>query len=403
MAFLKNLPNELLNEIFSNLDSIDLVRTIRVSRHLRVVAEPFLYRTVSLISQRIHHVLRTLLARPSLRNHVRSFSILPGSCEPFSLHQSPAEAAQYTTTLESFKLKLPMCDHGAQVALLLHLLPNLQVFDPTNLHNPEVFDAFMAERSHLCYDTLPVGLRSLREFHRKWFGVANGASAESFLTLLMLPSIRIIEERIVEEMTIDSLDLDKFAGKSTVKHLKFFFGDTSASSLSLILQIPCALTHFSYGYSAMQRQMNINGHDVEVALRPLRPTLEFLELYVLGDWSGDRVGDVPSTVGVFRDWPVLRKIKSTITALLGPGRAESPRLITVLPVVIQEFELTSNDHWRLEYIEDQIVEMLELKVDYGLNQLKVLKVGGRCWETEGRLEALCDTVDVAFVDRSVLQ
>lgn len=400
MLFLTDLPNELLGRIFSCLCNSDLARTTRVSRHFRAVVEPLLYRETYLASNKIHHLLRTLLSRPSLRNHLRCYFAAHRGFSGTDFHpQTPEEVAKFTTAAHSFKLELPMENAAAQLILLLYLLPNLQELNlGGTCYESWDFQVFMDAQAYLNQDTLPIGLQSLRQFRGRGWGLNGASSPEGFVTLLMLPSIRNIEERMVEDKTIDHLDTDKFAGKSTVKMLKFSFGDITALSLACILKMPCALTHFSYSYTPINHEMEINGRGIEVALRPLRPTLEYLELKVVGPWSGDREGGKSTTVGVFRDWPVLRTVSATMSALLGHGREKFPlRLVDVLPTVIQEFELSCRDHWKLECIEDQVINMLELKDVCGLDQLNVVRVGPYHHGDGVRLKKSCAAAGVDYV------
>lgn len=399
MPFLTDLPNELLSRIFSCLIIPDLARTSRVSHRIRAVVEPFLYRETYLASDKIHHLLRTLLSRPSLRSYLRSYFAAPRGLLGTNFHpQTAEEVAMFTTAAHSFKLELPMENAAAQLILLLYLLPNLQELNLGGTpYESWDFQAFMDAQAYLSHDTLPIGLHSLRQFCGGGWGYNGAPSPEAFVALLMLPSIRIIEERMVEDNTIDHLDIDKFAGKSTVKMLKFSYSEITALSLARILKMPCALTHFSYSHTPMGRELNINGRGIEVALRPLRPTLEYLELKVVDPWSDGN----PSPVGVFRDWPVLRTVSATMSALLGHGGEEVPlRLVDVLPAVIHEFEMVCGDHWELECIEGQVIKLLELKDLHGLNQLNVIRVGPSYYGDGVMMKTSCAAAGVNYVHDS---
>jgi hypothetical protein len=84
MASLADCPDELLLSVISCLSQADLGTICLVNRHLRALAEPYLYADVRLTWKRspphpITLLLRSILRRPQLAAHIRAVSLLGAS------------------------------------------------------------------------------------------------------------------------------------------------------------------------------------------------------------------------------------------------------------------------------------------------------------------------------------
>lgn len=229
----------------------------------------------------------------------------------------------------------------------------------------------------------------------------SGVHPESFLTLMLLPSIRVVDVRMVEDMEIDGVDLDQWTGVSCVTDLRFGFGDITAGSLRRILMFPKALARFTYGGEASGGRRGFDAPEVGRALQRHRGTLEYLEVGFTDDVDLDEDEDrwseveYEGVIGSLRGWPALVKIKCDLTLLLGKGPEKAVgRLVNVLPIVIREFEIDFDCFWTAEQVVEEVVQMLEMKEACGLHSLEVLKINSRVRKFEERLRAQCAAAGV---------
>ncbi|EEP82610.1 predicted protein [Uncinocarpus reesii 1704] len=145
---LLNTPVEIMDMILSHLSSDDLRAICLINKHLRALAEPFLYSIIEFIWSRnqtptIIPLLRSLLRRPLLASFVRNLVLLGDDFET-SLHHYRREVPKLPVAemdLEEFAesiretnvpygdswiQKLQAGEMDAFVALLLSRLPNMR-------------------------------------------------------------------------------------------------------------------------------------------------------------------------------------------------------------------------------------------------------------------------------------
>lgn len=274
--------------------------------------------------------------------------------------------------------------HATQVVLLLHLLPNIKILDLTPPHVTSYYDSeflhiFLAELVHpsLPVRTLPIGLMCVREIYVNGTG---GVTVMMLLALFKLPSLRKLVAFMVvgdpEQPSEDDLDiiLTSYAQTSSVTELSLNDSPTATSKLDKILQIPKALTHFSYGEirsclaSAQRESLN-------KAIACHRQTLQYLSLGIFKGFLPDAVA--VQTIPSWRDWPVLRSIRSPLLTLLGRktrGFAELS-LARVLPVAIEELIIDYGTGWTSLDTANEMAEFIELKGFSGHNDLTMVGVG----------------------------
>lgn len=107
----------------------------------------------------------------------------------------------------------------------------------------------MEEEALQSIETLPVGLKSLREIKCYWDTVWSGAIPKIVFAMLKLPSIRKIGVQLggdiddTDNFNIDALDAASF-GISSVTHLTLT-SCIKPRALTRTLQLPRALTHLS--------------------------------------------------------------------------------------------------------------------------------------------------------------
>lgn len=385
MSVLENLPNEILAGIISCLCFRDLVQTSRVSRLLRAIAERFLYKDVRLDGPRpIGALLRTILSHPAIAKHVLfleiswEFNLADGPDCWLGPHDTcglePATAETMRVGLQS-ELRW----QGTQVVHLLHLLQNLRALLLFPPDIPDVFDHFLERTELLPAESLPAGLKSVRDIELWWGTGDRGVTPESLMTIFKMPSVRGINIQIVEatDEVGSHLASVSSAGISSVTNLSLNFGSISASSLGRVLQMPRALTNFSY-LIGCESLHPFNAPAFGLALRTVRATLQHLTLTFTDDMLLD-FGDTKEhqTIGSLRDWPVLRSLRCPLMPLLGraPHAAES-RLVDVVPMAIREFATDFDSFWGISEMVNQVTEMLEQMTACGLEHLAVVSAGG---------------------------
>ncbi|KEQ70343.1 hypothetical protein M436DRAFT_66265 [Aureobasidium namibiae CBS 147.97] len=258
-TMLVTLPNEILHTIFNSFatspklihaDDDDnnyyyhldnwttLAHLCRVSRRIRYIAEPLLYRNYSKRSTIWHpheHSLRifltTLFERPELLQHVRSLYIgawsqqcltcltlkkkkkMPCSSGLYSIY---SEHVRSSALDDGWREALKAGEEAAEIALLMSLTPNLEhiEFHMSDMRSPEIYipqyfwpgllvasagwdpachfrrlRSVMVHRRHLGFD--------YRE--KEWYGYNYSVGSyfvfeiDPFLTFVGLPSLRVLQ------------------------------------------------------------------------------------------------------------------------------------------------------------------------------------------------------------------
>lgn len=366
-----------------------------VSLLFKALAEPFLYKKVTLGQNEISltSFLHTVLARPALAVYVPVLSVRWYD-EPDSSTQIVIDilfaAALIRLGLTQSIGQSPWTGRP-QVILLMYLLPNLQelVIDWC-----DAFREFGEGTLTIPIERLPAGLKSLQIFNGTGHLDAPATTHTMLLALLRLPHIRKLSLNMesAEDYTDDHHDADTNDNHdvdnlispadnrkmSSVTNLRFVYGNLSTAMLNRILQQPRALTHFTYMDS--DDFALVETTTFQTALSHLRPTLQYLHLeWIRALETPEREDDVePRTIGSLRDWPVLRTLRCSLTALVGKPAVAKSRLVDVVPAVIrilvldQQDDGTSftasdqrSDMWAESDMTDMIRELLEKKRNVG--------------------------------------
>lgn len=255
---------------------------------------------------------------------------------------------------------------------------------------------------------LPV-FEHLREVKCCWRNSVSAMHHATFMFLLMHPSMRKFEARLVNTPSFGTQRQipDSCIGKSMVTDLWLSYGNMMSGTLERILLVPQALTHFSYTDIPMEM---CDIPQVGLVLgRTVGRTLQFLAL-TLGhesnvwnrQWNWNNWANLASwtnvPIGSLREWPVLWSIRTSLTVLLGRGRAHSMlRLIDVLPVVIREFEIELDPYWTATEVADEVVEMLRLDGAGDFDELAVIMIPGEVYEVARSIGEACDVAGVELV------
>lgn len=426
MSPFERFPNEICVEILSCLCSHDLASTSRISHHLHAISQPLLYKepylsTDSQYPSPLYIFLRTLLTpgREGLAAHVRSLTLHwhdPESEPP----ERESDIALLTAAASRLGLDRPLASEGAQVVLLMHLLPRLETLNVMPPDERDDFDDLM-EAHHVLQPTvsLPLALQSLRDFH--WYS-RTGESSETpklFSTLMRLPCIHTVSLHMMHKTVISFPGVDAPTGAttttaattatttatststSTVTHLELWFGNLSPWSLGCILKLTHALTHFSY--RTLRGLSDFSGF--AAALQPLQNSLRHLQLDLF--WLPDSSWvwtETSTALGSLREWPVLRSLRISLVILLGKALQGEPRLLAhMLPKSLFVLDVLKDHCWSAAEVVDELVAMLEQKEAMlpGLRRVAVVRAFCKSPEMVERLDAACKAVAVEHVkDRS---
>lgn len=415
MPVLDDLPVELLREILLFLRSVDFVSICLVSRFFKCIAEPFLYKqaTLGLYEMGITSFLHTVLSRPTLAGYVQNIFVTWYHGDD-TVTQTPSDTL-FAAEAHRLGLTQPWTELS-QVILLLHVLPNLRELDNEWCDSLREFFEDTLTRP---IGSLPAGLKPLQRFGGSWHPEAPGTTHKMLLALLRLPCLRelCLNMESAEDDTNDHQDIDtlmssaEYRRMSTITDLRFIYGNVTNSMLSNILQLPRALTHLTY--------MDSDDFSVpetttfQAALHHLRPTLQYLHLgwiRTLETPEDEEDDGEPHTIGSLREWPVLRTLRCSLTALVGKQAVATSRLVDVVPAVIRVLEIdrqddgtsyTSGDRdsemWTESGLMDHILELLNKKEECGLRELVQLTVQAHVWdriegpaEVRARMGAACD-------------
>lgn len=403
MAVLTDLPCETLVELLSLLPCADLASTIRVSHLFHNVSQELLYKapclaktpkTLPRVPGTLGIFLRTLLTpgREALGSYVCSLRLELDDAEPVFQYLDNT-AAHITAMASRLGITNPTSTQGPQLMIVLDLLPHLHTLyiSPPNV------------RFFESAQTLPRGLRSLREIHYIPTSTSNFVKPKRILHPLRLPSIRRIEVPSISRYNMPLDALDAAVGTSPITHLRFSHAEVSPSVLRYVLPVPIALTHFSYSAAS---NCSFNLPHFMRALLPLRLSLLHLHLDFCGisiTTSGASADTfrLPYPEGSLREWPVLRTLRCSLVPLLGRTKfAASPRLMDVLPPSLRELEVLQDWKWGVGSVVEQVVEMLAQKMWAvpRLEKVAVCMEWGKTQRAVDQLTGACEAAGVSFVE-----
>lgn len=402
MSIIERFPNEISTEIISYLAQNDLASASRVSHGWHAISQPLLYKEPYLITEGeqpscLYFFLRTLLTpgRESLANHVHTL-VLGWSIFESELQEEPeSDLALFKNAASRLQLDEPLASDGAQVVLLMHLLPCLRILDVIPPEDRDEFNDLMeAHYATQHTGSLPLAFRFLREFVSSSDFADCGVGSTMLLTLLRLPHIRTIVVPMVDEdeSPFPGADSTAIVAISTVTNLNFSYTDLSPSALTRIFTVPRTLTHFSY---CAAQGWDYDLAAFSTALQPLQHSLRHLHLD-LYRYNKDASQPI-TTLASLRDWPLLRGERISLLPLL--GTTGSQELARVLPAGLCALEIISDPSWLAERVVDEVVVMLGEKERLlpRLKMLAVLLSGEKSLEDMERLGAACKVANVQLV------
>lgn len=377
MAVLENLAHEILTEILSYLPCNDLAQTARVSLKLYTVSQSLLYtapcvtsitgvrtpRSLQVLPRTtpppLQLFLRTLLSAGGehLAAQARSLRLTWDNIPIDPPTNVPADVAGlFAAAASRIGLNLPLASQGAQVVLLLHLLPRLCVLDlGLPIDRDAVSDFMSGYHNATPAPARPLALDQLREF-RCSPNLMNGPiNPKLLLVLLGMPNMRSVDVHIID---FAYHPLQAPTRSSRVTKLRFTRAVVSPAALRCILATTVALTHFTYHLKCYLRDLDIT--HIAPALAPLRGTLQMLHFTIdKGLYVHDGRPTVTGSLGSLREWAGLRTLRCQLVGLLGCGGQSG--LVDMLPVGLRELEVVEDGYWAKEEVRGQVLPVLRLK------------------------------------------
>lgn len=392
MAVLETLPDELFAQILEDLPQRDLASTSLVSRRLRNISQPLMYREphLAITDHRpttFDLFFGTLLtqAGESIGRHARCLTIDWNSGH---IRDEVRDLPILAAARAHFNLGDTGISEIRQVVLLLQLMPRLHALHLPRLHH-HVGSVICSHPLHL--ETLPP---TLHDFTYEWRAPWNLLDLENLLTILGLPRIRsIVVDHISQSYFTDAENIliAAAAGTSSLTQLTIRSDCTEPEVLQKILRIPRALTHFVYqpyrlsDFAAFGR-----------ALRPLQHSLTsvFLDFCMNGPhWPRRRP---TATIGSLQDWAALQTVTCTLRVLVG---SDSHGLVAVLPAGIRHLEILDDGDVPVGEAVKEVVAMLAAAdMLPGLERVRVYAGRMKSKRLRKRLRKACWKVGVSFED-----
>lgn len=414
------MPNEILGEIASCLSLADLKSLSLVSHRLESVTQCLRFTEIALLTCTVaKHIpgagynprsdvvvpplemfLRTMpdSRRHMFATHVRSVRLEWVHAWMLSCTMSPRQPQQNEEPFSVGLAPSPL-DLSGNMKLML-LLPHLPRLRKLHIH---CCGPFTRPRDVLICDAFtgwlpPSILISLPFLHEFLFFSSDPSYTIEYRSLLLLLTLPCIDSIEIVRTTISGDPPDPTpAATSTVTKLVFRDLDLSTSMLLSIVQIPRALTHFSYSAYDLDGSFKLRD-----ALSLLQGSLQYLYLNSAFDTVGisDPISNhwVP-LVGSLREWPLLRTVRCPLMLLLPPYRPDSVTcLADVLPLGICELEALDNPFSPVTYVVTQVVKLLGRKAEVAPALRKVTVPGATTYQREDlRVASEAAGVEVVYV------
>jgi hypothetical protein len=363
--FVANWPHALLHNVAA------------VSRQLREIAEPLLYRSVVLSGNgSVRAFTHTIIARPVLAGHVKDMALewkdqgdhdemaLNGERDEESHEKLQAvdglqlsDQARPTTDfiraakssgLESFWISMLRKENPtAEVVLMLHHLPALQSLHTTPPSSIAVFmEAFpsLDKPSQRTEAALPIALRNISSLSVGYWDTEGGHNEANVARFMLLPSL--------DRLTVSSIDGSYYTedihaampwlrGRSTLTELEFLGARIEAEILVDLLYLPKALKSFHYEHGSLL--VGFTSTDLGIVADGLCG-LEQLESLVFVDDSDNEgeVEDEQTWFSSLKSMSAIRRLELDVKALAED--TENMKLLDFLPPNLEDltlrFELT---------------------------------------------------------------
>lgn len=418
MATIQTIPNEILSSVLCHLTGADLLATSLVSHRFHTLSRSPLYQEPNLRIM-IDEVTNLRLARPkpgqeSVALFLRTLLLSPGretitDCVralsmdlEFVLERDTPTVATDELTAAASNLghkDLPLTLQGAQLTLILRLLPRLTSLDLRARDASPGVSYTHLQDSLKCPGTLPAALNNIRVFKSTGAIYRAHITPLVLLALLRLPSIRELAVSITEERG----ERDQFmaaatiaAGTSGATKLSLYYSFITPEFIAAVLQLPQAVTHFSCAPHGPFYGAGDHVYQLRQALAPHEASLQELDLdYTdtpdLGVWSAG------NTLGTLCGWAVLHTLKLPLVMLLGE-QDDAPRAGDMLPGGMRSLCVYDDWFWSGAKLVDQLVALLGCSGIRALQNLTVLVT----WavlspEVLQRLDCACREAGVCLI------
>lgn len=352
---------EILLDVFSYLPFRDTVSVSQVSHAWRFLSQKQLYSEPLLTEASSASLfLRTLLTPglESLAVHVRDLTVT-----------------------------------GENTLPLLHMLPRLDGLTLYIPDEPDTLNDFL--RGTHEPENLPLAFRSISRFSCVWPPRQSDHVPQKLLTMFGLPRVHTLKFFTLYEMEF-SFPTSQHK-TSAVTTLQFVNSVIPCSSLDHILHLPRALTRLYFIGTITYSDINRTGF--QVALEPLRMTLQELEFIIDDDPSSPDVSGPPPPIS-FRSWPVLRRLRCQIRILLGWSWGKELHFLEdVLPPCIRDFGVITENDWYFNEVARMATHLVRRKqMVMPMLERFVCFTGWMDVEMAQKLQVACDDAGVVLTN-----
>lgn len=369
MAAWQDLASELIMEIMEYLDDFNSISL--TSRHLHIIAERFMYRSVDLrgvpqsaehhhdvLSLRMRRFLRTLVQRPELGTRVRYLTVGDGvwcdrDYEFYTPHgdvneNKPEQFADWAgwdrEYVDLISKIAPIVDmslgcildfdvsSAALLLLSLHYLPRLHLLElPRDARLMQTLGHVMCG---LIPGGVPSGLKSLQVLDAYDSEVVDAVqhpedqiACQYVEPILSIPNL---EYCCLSNIVEPKPDIYVPRAASSVQHLELRHCNIESTSLQALILAPKELKSFTY---VVSRDTVPIPQRSELDCSLLSMTLRFhaasLTTLIIRDTANTHNLDASGLIGSLREFPVLQHVKLCAELLLAPplrapSRTSSP-------------------------------------------------------------------------------
>jgi len=360
MGAFEDIPNEILLQIVRDVQASDQLSLSLTSQRLHSIAEPHLYRRVTLADSdprtesehKLQKFLRTIISRPELGAITRHLDILWYGLfdDDYDTEHSYDGDKSYLATMQTLArekglsaLAISELENGwcrPHFSLLMHLLPSLEHLLLREMGSDTTMDTRWIWAQSEYHGPTPVGLRSLSNLEMSFHMDEGGLGAEDVIPFMSLPTLNSFRASFFGGWGEIRWDEDNKGpsgdpaggfpeGKQEVfRSMRFVKGSSQLRKLVLvcgavdpelfdgILQIPEALDTLIYENAGdVVLYHGVDPPAFATALRHQMHCLTTLHVTIVG-YFGDVTDDV-EPMGSLRDFTSLKTLSIPCLYLLG--------------------------------------------------------------------------------------
>ena len=394
MRAFEDIPNEILLQIVRDVQFSDQLSLSLISRRLHSIAEPHLYRSVTLADsdeetkseRKLQKFLRTIISRPELGAITRHLDILwygVGDDTSRRRKNSFDVDKSYLATMQALArekglsaLAVSELENGwcrPHFSLLMHLLPSLEFLLLREMGPDTMMRTRWIWAQSEYHGPTPVGLRSLSNLEMSYYMDEDGLRAEDVIPFMSLPTLNSFRASFFggwgkirwdkdnkehprggkkeKQKVFRSMQFVKRSSK--LKKLELYCSAVEPELFDGILQIPEALDTLVYENAGDV----VLFHDMDPpafarALRHQMHSLTTLSVTIAADLS-EMISNIEpvGSMGSLGDFTSLKTLRMPCLYLLGDPSAsdhsphDSTKFFDLLPSSLVHLSIGIGEEW----------------------------------------------------------